>query len=214
MWYSVRMNVSRPHSVISRGVDGDVLRVLTGSVEPLSGREVHRLTRTESTQKTVQAALDRLTEEGLLDVRPQGPSKLYTLNREHLAADSVIELANVRARLLDRLRQQIESWAEKPAHASLFGSAARGDGDATSDIDLLVIRPDQIPDDDPEWREQVEVLAGRVRRWTGNQAGISEMSVNETREMITSEPPILHELRADAIPLFGERFSTFVRSVY
>jgi predicted nucleotidyltransferase len=33
-------------------------------------------------------------------------------------------------------------------HASLFGSAARGDGVPESDIDLLIIRPERVDAED------------------------------------------------------------------
>lgn len=36
-------------------------------------------------------------------------------------------------------------------HASLFGPFARGDGDASSDIGLLLVRPDGIDEDEQPW---------------------------------------------------------------
>ncbi|MEA2275525.1 MAG: hypothetical protein QOC78_485 [Solirubrobacteraceae bacterium] len=204
------MNLARPYAIVTRGVDGDVLRVLTGTSEPMTGRQVHRLVA-HGSNRTVQLALDRLTSEGLLDVREHGPSKLYTFNREHLAADAVVELMSLRARLFERLRSEFSRWRPAPAHVSLFGSAARGDGDAESDIDLLIVRPDTVDAEDERWRSQVEGLAEALPRWTGNHAGISEMSEGEVRRMLVDEPPILGELRTDAVALKGPRFSSYAR---
>lgn len=55
----------------------------------------------------------------------------------------------MRSDLLSRLRAALSGWSPRAVHASLFGSAARGDGDAGSDIDIFVVRPVPIGQDDP-----------------------------------------------------------------
>ncbi|MHB1475788.1 MAG: nucleotidyltransferase domain-containing protein [Dermatophilaceae bacterium] len=65
----------------------------------------------------------------------------YTLNRSHLAAPAVLALANLRQELLDRIRTEVSTWAVESEATWMFGSAARGDADADSDIDLLFVRP-------------------------------------------------------------------------
>lgn len=207
------MDLARPHAIVSRGVDADVLRALAGTSEAMTGRQVHRLVGRGS-NRTVQLALDRLASEGLLDVREQGPSKLYTFNDEHLAADAVLALVSLRGRLVDRLRSELARWRPAPAHVSLFGSAARGgEGGTDSDIDLLIVRPDAIDAEDSRWRTQVEALVAALPRWTGNNAGISEVSEEELRQMLVEEPPILAELRSDAVALKGPRFTTYTRGL-
>jgi hypothetical protein len=91
-----------------------------------------------------------------------------------------------------------------PTHASLFGSAARGDGDASSDIDLLVVRPADVESEDPPWCDQLDALAGQVRRWTGNAAGIAEVSAGELPRLRKDHPPVVEEVGEDAIDLAGE----------
>jgi len=204
------VNVARPHAIVTRGVDGDVLRVLAGTVDAMTGRQVHRLVG-HGSNRTVQLALDRLSVEGLLDVREYGPSKLYTFNRAHLAAEAVLELMSLRTRLLERLRSEFSRWRPAPAHASLFGSAARGDGDARSDIDLLIVRPDGVDSENERWRSQVEGLSEALPRWTGNRASISEVSEEDVRRMLVDEPPILDDLRTDAVALKGPRFASYAR---
>jgi hypothetical protein len=67
-------------------------------------------------------------------------------------APVALALVNLRSVLLDRLREAIGSWALRAAHASLFGSAARGDGDKDCDIDLFIVRPVAVSVEDPAWR--------------------------------------------------------------
>ena len=138
------MDLSRPWAPIRSPIDMEVLRVLRGTTRPLTGREVARLVRAGS-QPTVNASLRRLSDEGLVHVEEAGNAYLYTFNREHLAAPAVELLADVRAELERRLRDEIAGWKIAPVHLSVFGSAARGDGDTRSDIDIFVVRPRDVP---------------------------------------------------------------------
>jgi len=158
----------------------------------------------------VRAVLNRLSEHGLVDRQEAGRALLFTLNREHLAAPAVTLLAGMRAELVQRLRRSIESWSVVPIHASVFGSAARGDGDTKSDIDLFIVRPKDIDDDDPVWRQQLDRLATSVRRWTGNHAGIVEVAEMEIPRLREEAPPIVAELKDDAVQLFGPGISALL----
>lgn len=188
-----------------------MLVVLAGTTKPLTGRQVAHLVRRGS-QKAVSVALDRLVEHGLVLREEAGRAYLHRLNRDHLAAAAVEALAATRSELLRRLRERIGQWVVAPSHASLFGSTARADGDTDSDIDLLVVRPEAVGQDDPVWCEQLEGLAEAVRTWTGNHAGIIELSQGEFAALPTQHPPILDELRADGIDLAGEKLRRALRA--
>ncbi|MCL2770574.1 MAG: nucleotidyltransferase domain-containing protein, partial [Solirubrobacterales bacterium] len=84
--------------------------------------------------------------------------------------------ANVHTELIRRLRDTVGGWKIPAVHISLFGSAARGDGDIHSDIDLLIARPAGLDPESEQWRAQIDALAEDLRRWTGNNAGIVEIS--------------------------------------
>src|SRR5919204_1322467 len=194
------MDLSRPWAPIRSPVDMEVLRVLCGTTRPLTGREVARLVRAAS-QPTVNASLRRLSEEGLLRAEEAGNAYLNTINREHLAAPAVELLADVWAELERRLRDEIAGWQIAPVHLSIFGSAARGDGDTASDIDIFVIRTRDVPDDDPLWREQLGRLSDHVLAWTGNHAALSEVSETDLRRLRRERPPVVDELTHHAITI-------------
>ncbi len=196
------MDVSRPYSAVVPSLDGDVLVVLAGTERPLTGLDVLRLVRRGS-ERGVAKALGRLTEQGLAHSQEAGRANLYTLNRDHVAAAAVIELAGLRSEFLRRLRAEIASWPVCPVTAALFGSAARGDGDTGSDIDILIVRPSAIDEDDAQWREQLATLSGRVLAWSGNHAGIIELPEADVSDLLRTEPPVLGELRTDGIELGG-----------
>jgi predicted nucleotidyltransferase len=204
------VDLSHPYKAAISGTDGDVLRVLAGSSQPFTGREIARLA--DCTHTTVQRSLDRLFEHGLVDRTPAGRAALYILNREHLAAAPVAALVAMRATLLDRLTAELSDWPTAPIQASLFGSAARGDGDTSSDIDLLVVRPDKLSVEDPDWRDRLDSLAPLVHRWTGNQLAILELTDRELEEMGVHRPTLVAELRSDAVTLVGPDLRTLLRA--
>jgi len=199
---SSQMNVSKPFTALSPSVDLDVLAVLAGSSEPRSGREIAR--RAGRSKTGVQHVLDRLVDHGLVDCLYSGRTRLYTLNRHHLLAGTVEQMAGARTELIRRLREQIGSWETPAMHASLFGSTARGDGDAHSDIDLLIVRPVDVSAEDETWRRQIDDLADYIRQWTGNHAGIAEVSEADIPRQYSEGPPVLEQVRRDAIDLAGE----------
>jgi predicted nucleotidyltransferase len=203
------MDVSKPFTAISPGVDADVLVVLAGSTKLRSGRELAR--RAGRSNTGVQHVLDRLVEHGLVNREEVGRTFLYELNRDHLLAPTVEQMAGVRAELVRRLRDAIDAWEVPPVHASLFGSAARGDGDASSDIDLLVVRPADVDPDDAHWRGQVDRLADLVRRWTGNNAGIAEVSEGDLPRLRKDRPPVVEGVSEDAVDLAGEATRKLLR---
>jgi predicted nucleotidyltransferase len=203
------MNVGRPYTAISPSLDGEVLQTLAGTTMAMTGRQVARLTG-RSSHSGVLDVLNRLTDHGLVDRVELNRAFLFSLNREHLAYPAVIALTGMRAALLGRMGQEIGTWQIAPVHLSLFGSAARGDGDADSDIDLFVVRPTAVSEEDPRWREQLDGLAIKIDRWTGNRAAVLEVAEGELVRLATDNPPIVDQLRSDAIVLGGLEISTLL----
>jgi predicted nucleotidyltransferase len=200
--YSVRVDVSRPISAIAPSLEGEVLQTLAGTTMVMTGRQVALMTGRRS-HSGVLDALHRLAEQGLVDRVELNRAFLFSLNREHLAANAVIALTRLRITLVDELRREIAGWEIAPIHASLFGSAARGDGDVHSDIDLFIVRPGAVNEEEPQWRTQVDGLSAKIGRWTGNRASIVDIAEAESARLKTERPPIVDSLDSDAIPLAG-----------
>lgn len=205
------MDVARPYTAISPSLDTAVLMVLAGSSVPHSGREIAR--RTGRSKTGVQHVLERLVDHGIVERLTAGNAHLYSLNRDHLLAGAVEQMANAHIEIIHRLRDAIGSWTTPAVHASLFGSAARGDGDTDSDIDLLIVRPADLDPASETWRAQIDALAEDVRRSTGNNAGIVEISETDLPLLAKEQPPILAELRRDAIDIAGARTRTLLRGL-
>jgi hypothetical protein len=197
-----RVDIGRPYMAVCPSLDGEVLVALAGTGMAMTGRQVAAMTGRTS-HSGVLSVLNRLTKHGLVERVELNRASLFSLNRDHVAYPAVVALVGLRVALLGKIQQELHAWDVAPLHISLFGSFARGDGDTHSDIDLFVVRPAAVAEDDARWREQLDGLAHNIFRWTGNRGAILEASETELARLRTDAPPIVAELRADAIVLGG-----------
>jgi hypothetical protein len=119
-------------------------------------------------------------------------------------------LTSLRATLIERLEETLGGWDPAPAHASVFGSVARGDGGTDSDIDVLLVRPDSVDEEHHCWRGQIDDLASDAARWTGNRLAPLEIDESGVRRLARDRPPLVDELRSDAITLLGPGIRTLL----
>jgi predicted nucleotidyltransferase len=192
-----------PMSSVVPGLHGRVLGVLARTDRPLTGRAVAGLLRTPASPSGVQKVLDDLVSNGVVIAEPAGRARLYTLNHDHVAYQAIDHLARLRDVLLERIKAEAESWAVPAKAIWLFGSSARGQGDVDSDLDLLIVRPDEVDDSDPRWLDQVETLSAHASLWSGNSCEVVEYSARELRDLIGHGERIVTELRRDAVPITG-----------
>lgn len=200
------MDVSEPASVAIAPGTAAVLRTLAGTDAPLTIRELARISAVSSNR--AQQVIARLADHGLVTTEDHGRARLCRLNREHLAAGPLVQLAELRGAMLGMLRSELETWPLQPEHASLFGSAARGDGSTASDLDVLLVARSE---DEPGWAEQLADAAGRVRHATGNNIVWFVVTPADLRRAIRAQEPIVAEWRRDAIQLAGIDLSTVLR---
>jgi predicted nucleotidyltransferase len=198
------VNLSEPIASVIPGAYGPILAVLVRAGVPLSGRQVAGLVEGKVSRSRVNDVLRELTAHGLVSEAIHPPAILYTLNRQHVTYEGLEVLVESRQRLLDRMRADIEHWAPAAFSVLLYGSMARGEGTAESDIDVLVIRPDAVSADDTKWRDQLEQFADRVQAWSGNACEILEFSQDEFGTAMTRGRRLARELRSDVICLGGE----------
>jgi nucleotidyltransferase-like protein len=196
------MQLDRPFQVVTPTVDGDVLAALARVDAAFTGRGVHQLIDRYSVEG-VRRALERLVSQGIVQVVAAGPSKLYSLNRDHLAAPYIVGLSGLQDELLSRLSQRFESWPLRPAYAALFGSAAAHSMRVGSDIDVFVVRPDTVEATDDRWLGQLRQLERDGSRWTGNDLRVLEMSESDAKLGVAAGEQVLADIRLGGIPLAG-----------
>lgn len=196
-----RMQLDRPLRVVTPSLDGDVLFALARSEASFTPSEIHRLVADHS-ESGIRKVLARLVEQGIVTSGRAGNAFVYHLNRDHLAAPAVIELAEQKTELIRRLRHRIATWATPPTYACLFGSAVTGAMRPDSDIDLFVIRPEDAPA--RGWADHISDLQAATTSWTGNDARTLELSETEAIEGIRARDPVLREIMNRNISLHGD----------
>jgi hypothetical protein len=196
------VDLSRPLSVVTPTLDGDVLAVLAGAEQAFSARQVHRLAGRASEQG-VRKALARLERQGIVTAEAAGAARLYRLNRAHLAAPHIEALAGLRESLVAGLRTLVDGWILTPAYAAVFGSFARRQAGLESDLDLFVVRPPGIDEDDARWRRQIDALTTAATAWTGNNARVLEYGAQEVRARVSLGDEMLDTVRREGIELAG-----------
>ena len=206
------MNLSMPVEAVVPTLDGPVLLALAKLTGPVTGRQVHQLAGVGS-EAGVRKVLARLVRQGLVRQSPAGGAYLYAINREHLAWPAVELLAGMRGQLLAHLRREFGEWDPRARCAALFGSAARGDGDVDSDIDILVIRQRRVVSDDEAWQTQLDRLREGVSAWTGNPCQIYEIGSDELEQHIAARDPMIAAWRADAITVAGSDLRHLLRDL-
>ncbi|NDL60385.1 nucleotidyltransferase family protein [Phytoactinopolyspora mesophila] len=195
------MDVSRPELLALQPGTAGVLRVLSGADAAFTMRSIARLAGVSHTH--VGRIIGSLVEQGVVYDEVQGASRLCRLNWSHLATGPLVELIRLHSRMIDLLRAELTSWELRPEHASLFGSAARGDGDTSSDLDILLVRTDGVEGDHPTWRTQLYEAAERIRTATGNHVAWFDISRPELQLAVDQGEAVIEEWRRDAVPLAG-----------
>lgn len=201
------MDLQYPMGSVVPSAHGPVLAVLSRSGRPLTGRQIAELTRPRVSQSRTAAVLRDLAAAGLVTATPAGSAVLYEMNTEHLLSGPIAQLVTARERLWERIVAQVATFEHQPVAVAVFGSAARGDGHLGSDIDVLVVRPEDVDDDDLSWQHDVDELDRAIRRWTGNAVDLLSWSPRELAEMASAGERLLDEVRADGRFLVGSRTS-------
>jgi predicted nucleotidyltransferase len=93
--------------------------------------------------------------------------------------------------------------APHPISVIVFGSFARGEADRDSDLDVVLIRPAAIDEDDDRWRASVDRWLEQARRLTGNPVELLEVTDEEVRRLLRSRKPLWLDVQRDGVVVYG-----------
>lgn len=196
------MDFVRPVQSLIPGAQGRVLDVLARTTAELNLGTVARLAGVSPAQ--VSRVLPRLVALGVVERRDVPPSSLYRLVRENLMAQAVVDLVEVRSRTIERLRVLAGAIRPAPASLVLFGSLARGEAEADSDIDVLVVRGADVDEDDERWSASLDAWVLGARRVVGNAVNHLEVSAAEVPARFRSRKPLWRAIQRDGAVLLGK----------
>jgi predicted nucleotidyltransferase len=199
------MDLANPMQSVIPSAHGAVLAALARTDLPLSGHRIAELTKPRFSQTRVNDVLRHLTQSGVVLRERSPPSNLYQLNRDHVAADGILQLARMSATLVARIRAELANWSLPPPAAWLFGSAARGEGTEQSDIDIFLVLPATDLDSAAVdiWERQTEVLTEKIMAWSGNRCDVIEMEAAELSAAVERDDLLVRDLRDHAVILAG-----------
>jgi len=205
------MDLSLPLTTVTPTLDAVVLQVLAATTAGCTAAEVHRRMGRGS-DEGVRKVLARLARQGVVLEEAPARYRVYRLNRDHVTVPHIEALARVRDEIVRRIGAEVSGWPVVPLYAGLFGSFARGSADSDSDIDVLLIRPEALPEkDEGAWLDQIDGLDRRIRAWTGNAAQVIDLTPATLRQMVRDSDPLVGSWRAEELPVQGERLLDLLR---
>jgi len=191
----------RPVQSFIPGAQGRVLDVLARTSAELNLGTVARLAGVSPAQ--VSRLLPHLLELGVVERHEVPPSSLYRLVRENLLAQAVVDLVNVRDRTVERLRVLAGAIRPAPASMVIFGSFARGEADAESNIDVLVVRRADVAGDNARWTRSLGECLVDARRLAGNGIEVTQLTSAELPAKLRSRKSPWRDIARDGILLIG-----------
>ncbi|WP_280804427.1 nucleotidyltransferase domain-containing protein [Aurantimicrobium minutum] len=152
----------------------------------------------------IRKTLKRLISVGIVEELSVSRAHLYRLNREHLGAELIVQLASLKHVFFARLHNEMSQWDIPPIFACIFGSAARDQMSTGSDVDLFVIQPDKTSS--TQWDAQVLELTAHATLWIGSEVRPLLYTESEIRRLGSAEP-VFEFIAKEGIHVCGERQS-------
>ena len=201
----------RPIETLIPGVQGRVLGAVTRTETEMTIRTVARLADVSPQQASVVIA--ELVSMGLVARREAGSSALVCLDRENEAARVIIALSRLRESVIARLTEIAHAISPAPESLIVFGSFARHETIATSDLDVLAIRAKGVPADDNDWIDALGTWERVARRIVGNPVNMMVVSADEVPALLRRRSGPWRTIANEGVILMGRPLNAFTRAV-
>ena len=185
------MNFGEPFGGLMPGARGAALAALLRTGAPLTGRRVHALVADRHSLGAVQQALRDLDRLGLITTEAIGRAGVHHINEGHAAIAPLRALASP----IEMLTRVVEETVRGVEGVIVFGSVARGDAHADSDVDLVVIAP-------ATWDGGAE-LQQQVHARLGNDCDVLHLTGDHFKRAPEDREPVVSEILRDGIALVG-----------
>lgn len=187
------MQFGEPFGGLLPGARGAVLAALLRTGAQMTGRQVHGLVRDQCSLWSAQQALASLVELGVVTSRAVGRATVHAINEDHYAIQPLRVLLDPFAALREAALEAVGSSVDAVV---LFGSVARGEARADSDVDLVVLAG-------PNWEGRSE-LEDAVRARLGNDCDVLVFTPEQfSRHASTGDEPVVAQILTDGVVLAG-----------
>lgn len=195
------MDFMRPIEAIVPGAQGRILAVMAETTAELNLRTIAELSGVSQAQ--VSRVLPGLVRLGVLERREVPPASLFRFVPEHVASRAITALTRARGTVVEELGQLVAALPVAPVSVVVFGSFARREADAESDIDVVVVRPHDVDEDDEQWVASIDQLRTSGRRLTGNLLQVLEVAEQDVASLLESRRPVWVDIRREGRPVYG-----------
>jgi predicted nucleotidyltransferase len=199
-----------PIEALMPGARGRILAVLAETTAQLNVRTISRLAEVSLAQTS--RILPDLAMQGMVERTDVPPSVLYRLVPEHLVSRALLDLTRSSERALVEMGDLAADLDPAPVSVIVFGSLARGEADAASDIDVIFVRPDAVDPDGDEWIDALQRWRTAVRRLTGNAVEIIDVGEAEVERALRSRRPLWRDASAEGTVVLGRSIADMKRS--
>ena len=206
------MDFVHPVEAVIPGVQGRVLAVLVDTTAELSLRTLARIAGVSVAQAS--RVLPGLVDLGLVERREVPPSSQFRLVRSNVGARAVIDLARSRTSVLEAMGVGAATLPIPPASMIVFGSFARGAAGRESDIDVVVVRSDEISEDDEDWSASIESWRNEATAAAGNTVQILEVSASEAQSRLQGNKQLWRDIHRDGVVIHGLTISELNEAIH
>ncbi len=200
----------RPVEAVIPGATGRLLAALGRVETELPVSTVANIAGVGRTRASgIMAELSAL---GVVERREVGRTVLVSLARHSAAGELIDRLAHLDSEVIARLRSLATKIGPAPETLLVFGSFARGEADADSDLDVLAVRS---PTADPEkWAASLSGFAEQAQALAGNQVQLIDYDLEELRREAGPKSKggrdFWRAVRRDAVVLVGSQIDDLV----
>ena len=158
--------------------------------------------------------IGELAELGLVERREIGRTVVVSLARHSAAGEVIDRLAHLGSEVIARLRSLATELEPAPETLLIFGSFARGEADANSDLDFLAVRSQSA---DPEkWTTALSAFTEQAHELAGNRVQVLDYELDDLRRKAGPRARVGRDfwraLRHDAIVLAGSQLDDLIDS--
>jgi predicted nucleotidyltransferase len=195
------VDFQHPVEAVIPGAQGRILAVLIDTTAALNLRTLARLARVSPAQ--VSRVVPGLVGLGLVEREEVPPSSLFRLAHANVAAQAIIQLSRSRETVLEQIGEITSGLPTPPDSVILFGSFVRNEAGVTSDIDTVIVRPDEIDDEDDSWQTSIQYWRQQVGTLAGNPVEVVEVGRTEAASKLKGRSEFWRKVRRDGLTAHG-----------
>ncbi len=160
--------------------------------------------RTGLSYPGTQQAMGRLLESGVVEMLGSGRSVLYRLNKANILNEGLQNLFLIEQERVNIVLQKVSEFAAEctphPIAIWLYGSVARREDSAGSDVDFMLVIDDE--DSIQDVAESFQDMLIFTSEWSIFPS-VVVLSTGDIEKLIKKQPERWTSLKEEAITLFG-----------